>query len=237
MKDFMERVNPSAQPSFAKHPEKAIVGDYPLLADLDTTYGREASSTWLLAHVADMTMFTGAKNLDERQQEQLADVLAVECQGLKVTELMLFFYRFKTGRYGRFYGAVDPMVVTTALQDFLRERRELIEQHQDEVAQEWEQTVRREWPRFEADAIRAIGGTDGDLWLYAVQPYSHKAEAALRSADVRQRLLAAIEAVTALARQHFGQDVTLTAHETWFEVGRRHSENWVICRPDGNDSE
>lgn len=35
---------------------------------------------------------------------------------------MLFFNRFKEGRYGRFYGTVDPLIITTALRDFIRER-------------------------------------------------------------------------------------------------------------------
>jgi hypothetical protein len=37
---------------------------------------------------------------------------------------MLFFHRFKAGHYGRFYGSVDPLVITTALRDFCKERAE-----------------------------------------------------------------------------------------------------------------
>ena len=43
---------------------------------------------------------------------------------MKLPELMLFFQQFKAGKYGRFYGSVDPMVITTALQEFLRFRAE-----------------------------------------------------------------------------------------------------------------
>ena len=35
---------------------------------------------------------------------------------------MLFFFQFKSGKYGRFYGSVDPLVITTSLRDFLKER-------------------------------------------------------------------------------------------------------------------
>lgn len=45
---------------------------------------------------------------------------------------MLFFSRFKAGRYGRFYGNVDPMVITSALVIFRRERAEVIARHEDE---------------------------------------------------------------------------------------------------------
>ena len=45
---------------------------------------------------------------------------------VKVSELLLFFYRFKAGHYGHFYGTVDPMVITCALRDFVAERNSLI---------------------------------------------------------------------------------------------------------------
>lgn len=35
---------------------------------------------------------------------------------------MLFLNRFKAGRYGRFYGTTDPLVVTTALPEYCKER-------------------------------------------------------------------------------------------------------------------
>lgn len=31
---------------------------------------------------------------------------------------MLFFFKFKVGMYGSFYGAIDPLVITGALQKF-----------------------------------------------------------------------------------------------------------------------
>lgn len=45
---------------------------------------------------------------------------------------MLFFHRFKAGRYGRFYGSVDPLVITTALREFLRDRNLVYDQHRQE---------------------------------------------------------------------------------------------------------
>ena len=45
---------------------------------------------------------------------------------------MLFFHRFKTGRYGRFYGTVDPLIITTSLREFIKERNVEIERHEQE---------------------------------------------------------------------------------------------------------
>lgn len=48
---------------------------------------------------------------------------------------MLFFHRFKSGCYGRFYGSVDPLVITTSLREFIKERNEAIDKHEQEERQ------------------------------------------------------------------------------------------------------
>lgn len=45
---------------------------------------------------------------------------------------MLFFYQFKKGNYGRFYGAIDPLVIMTALQSFRRERFDALTDYENE---------------------------------------------------------------------------------------------------------
>lgn len=37
--------------------------------------------------------------------------------------MLLFFHRLKCGRYGRFYGSVDALTITTSLLQFMDERR------------------------------------------------------------------------------------------------------------------
>jgi hypothetical protein len=71
--------------------------------------------------------------LDDKQAEFLAEVIANEYYFLKASELLLFFYNFKTGKYGRFYGVVDPMRIMEALGEFKDERDRVIEQHRKEV--------------------------------------------------------------------------------------------------------
>lgn len=129
---FLARVNPKTQASFALKKEKAIMGDYPTLTDICLTYGKTFAEQWLYPQITDLSIFTGAKNLDSGQVENLAAIIAAEYRHLKVTELLLFFYLFKTGRYGRFYGSVDPMVITCALRDFVKERNIFIDQYERE---------------------------------------------------------------------------------------------------------
>lgn len=108
------------------------MGDYPTLADICIAYGKTFSFQWLVPQITDLTLFTGAKNLTKEQIRSLAKVVAAEYHYLKVTELLLFFHRFKTGRYGRFYSSVDPMVITCALRDFIKERNIFIDQYERE---------------------------------------------------------------------------------------------------------
>lgn len=56
--------------------------------------------------------------------DAVSAVIADNFGYLKLSELMLFFQQFKAGRYGRFYGSVDPLVITEALQSFLDFRAE-----------------------------------------------------------------------------------------------------------------
>ena len=163
---LMAKASPDAQKAFAQKPERAVTGDYPTLTDLRLTYGRNAAEQWMYVQIADMTVYTGARNLNKRQQEQLADGICAEYHWLKITEVLLFFHRFKMGRYGRFYGSVDPMVVTCALRQFIAERNEILaqyEQQQREKRQrEYDRThpvmTREEW--LEVKTIIAMYNAD-----------------------------------------------------------------------------
>ena len=149
--EFLRKVSPETQIAFAQNVEAAIMGDYPTLTDIKLCYGSSFPVQWLLPQIVDMTLFVGAKNLDERQQIQLAQVIAVEYHYLKVTEFLVFFHRFKSGRYGRFYGAVDPLVITCAIRDFISERNEFIavyeqqERERREAEQKKDAMSREEW--------------------------------------------------------------------------------------------
>lgn len=127
---FLTKCNPSVQTEFAKQPQTCFLGDYPTLRDLTIAYGKTMAVQWLIPQLTDLSLFSGSKDLSVEQLEQLAKVIATAYPWMKITELLLFFFRFKTGRYGRFYGTVDPLVVTTALREFLEERNMFFEQYE-----------------------------------------------------------------------------------------------------------
>lgn len=131
---FMEKFNPSVQMFVGKEPRICHLGNFPTLWMLKKTYGTESAATWLLPQLHNLSEFCGCKNkLEDDPLEECASIIANEYNHLKVTELMLFFYRFKNGWYGKFYGAVDPLVITTSLHEFVKERNVFFDKYNSEL--------------------------------------------------------------------------------------------------------
>ena len=136
-----------------------MAGSAPTLADANAAFGANTGAVWLVGQLMDISEFCGCRDkLTEAQLEGTARLVASAYPWLKLTELMLFFHRFKLGVYGRFYGAVDPMVITMGLRDFMADRAALIEAaRQRREEQEWEEAKRRavsyeQWQRMKAAA-------------------------------------------------------------------------------------
>ncbi len=135
-----EYFNPDFLLSAHKTAEDCYFGDYPALSQLGAKFGEGFPTVLMMIHLHDLSEYCGCKEkLFGRSLEQCARVIANDFYYLKVTELLLFFHRFKSGWYDRFYGSVDPLIITTSLRDFLRERANFIDRHeQEEKAKERE---------------------------------------------------------------------------------------------------
>lgn len=119
-------------------------GEYPTLATLKCYYGKNAPLAWLVPQLTDLAVYCGSRDkLSKEQYKQCAFVIATEFYYLKVSELMLFFHRFKAGRYGRFYGSVDPLVITISLREFIKERAVAHERHDQEEREKEEEEHRK----------------------------------------------------------------------------------------------
>lgn len=95
----------------------------PTLATVKSAYGASVSETWLSLQIIDLAEFTGVRDkLSDAQIDGTAAIIATQFYFLTLAELMIFFANFKSGKYGRFFGTVDPMVITQALQGFVKER-------------------------------------------------------------------------------------------------------------------
>lgn len=132
--NFFTTLNPSVQLIAGRDPEHAVLSeDAPTLAIMRHAYGEGFPATWLMPQILDLVVYSNSKGtLSDRQAEFLAEVIANEYGFLKASELLLFFYKFKAGEYGHFYGAVDPMRITMALDEFCDERERILERHEQE---------------------------------------------------------------------------------------------------------
>lgn len=129
--NFLLVFNPSKQYDYCKDVTRCHFGAAPTLATLNNVYGSNTASMWLIPQLFNLSEYCGCKDkLTDFQLEELANVIAMNFYYLKVTELMLFFIRFKSGRYGRFYGNIDPLVITTSLNDFIKERNDAISERE-----------------------------------------------------------------------------------------------------------
>lgn len=110
---------------YCKDVNRCYIGKAPSLKVISEAYGENITETWLEIQLRDLSEFAGCKDkLSIQQIEQIAKVIILEFSFLKATELMHFFILFKSGKFGKFYGAVDGLVITEALQEFRQLRRE-----------------------------------------------------------------------------------------------------------------
>ena len=141
---FCEQYSPSCQLEICCDSDECFFGNYPTLAEVKRDYGKNAPLTWLVPQLTNLAVYCGSKDkLIKEQYKECAFVIATEYYYLKVSELMLFFHRFKTGRYGRFYGSVDPLVITTSLREFVKERAVAMERHDQEEREKEEAEHRK----------------------------------------------------------------------------------------------
>lgn len=133
--NFLLKVTPDMQAWCCDNPDKAFFADFPTLSQL-RALGTNTAKQWLVPQLTDLSEFCGAREkLTDRQLEDLAYIVSKQFYYLKISEVMLFLMRFKSGQYGRFYGTVDPLIITTALREFCKERAVAIEQHDQEEKQ------------------------------------------------------------------------------------------------------
>ena len=122
--DFLVKANPKCQISFSDF-EKANLGNYPTLKDICLTYGKMAASQWLYPQVVDLGEFAGANNMTKDQIIELGSVLAKECQELKISEVLNFFYQMKSAQLP-ITDKLSPLSVIVNLRNFLYKRQDML---------------------------------------------------------------------------------------------------------------
>ena len=159
VESFLQNFNPDYQKAICSSSDECFFGDYPTLIDVRIAYGENVPIAWLVPQLYNLSEYCGCRDkLEGKPLEECAFVIASEYSYLKVSELMLFFVRFKSGRYGKFYGSVDPLVITTSVRDFINERTFAYEQHDREVRSQREKEERKKAITYEEYLRRKESG-------------------------------------------------------------------------------
>ena len=136
----MAAFNPDKQISICKNEFDCWFGNYPILTQVDALYGADTAEVWLTAQIDNLMAFYKDKTkLSDVQVDELSAIIYQNYGFLRISELMFFFWSFKTGKYEKFYKAIDPSQIMDSLKQFVNETRvqAYIEQEQ-KVREEYE---------------------------------------------------------------------------------------------------
>lgn len=146
---FLLTFSPSIQTTVAQNVERAFLGTAPTINVICKTYNSEIAISWIMAQLENINDFCGVNNkMQTEQMEEVARIISVDFYYLKVTELLLFFHRLKSGKYGSFYGVIDAIKVMESLSKFSQERITEINSFERKKADQEMQVKREEWSRL-----------------------------------------------------------------------------------------
>lgn len=165
-KTFSNTFSYNLMNTVAKYPVRACSGVAPSLVRMDRTYGNGSAETWLY-DVLQATFAMLGVNEDKLSKPQILDLastIASQYRNIKVTEVLLFLARFKSGKYGRFYGGDSyALIITESLEKFYNEERtELLRQARQQEEEQKRKNYAKDAITFEEYRRRVGGKTNLD---------------------------------------------------------------------------
>lgn len=132
----------------ARNPEKAYYADCPTLQKYDEFYGEGNAEFWIYGQV--IALFGSSSSKDPGVVDGItifAQSFASQVKIYKLSELMLFFARYKAGRYDNSFSQFDARRIGNAFfKEFIPERSKEIESCERKRRNE-EALNRRELPK------------------------------------------------------------------------------------------
>lgn len=107
-----------------QHAEKAYTADCPTVADITNTFGAEYAAMWVRTQV--LALYGASSNRDKGISDGIkpfADSFSPLIKPYKLSEIMLFFARYKAGMYDNSYATFDTRRIGNAfLKEFVPQR-------------------------------------------------------------------------------------------------------------------
>lgn len=111
--------SPSSQYSIVQNEHNVWFGEYPSLVTINIAFPG-VSEGLVVKMLFDLEKhICASKELTSLQFIQLAQMIVSEFYFLKISELILFFWKCKSGEMGKFYGQIDPLNLLEWLRSFV----------------------------------------------------------------------------------------------------------------------
>ena len=108
----------------ANNPDKAYLADCPTLLQYGEVYGQDYPADWI--HLQILALYGSSSNREKGVSDGIrlfSVAFAAEVRQYKLSELMLFFSRYKAGKYDNSYTSFDAKRIGNAFfKEFLKER-------------------------------------------------------------------------------------------------------------------
>lgn len=114
-------------PNYAVDEEACVMGDAPRISEIQKHYKDDCMVGWLGSM---LDFFMKASNIREASNVQLGmtiQIIISKYGALKITEMMLFGFKFLSGDYEKFYGSFDTQAITRSLAEFVKYRNNIIQ--------------------------------------------------------------------------------------------------------------
>lgn len=131
-------------------------------------YSLEVVGNWVDSLVMDFVNFAMLKcSFTLEQRKDLAMTIIVSHQRMLCSELLLFFFKAKSGLFGKFYGTLEPMDITTRLLDWSQMCSALRNEVAAQAFDKYKESMRTGEIDYKAEFDRSIFhyGADGILNL------------------------------------------------------------------------
>ena len=126
---FLATFHVDQQARHTTAPARCVCGTAPTLAQVNAAYGEGTAQEWLVYQIGEFVSFLSLnKDIESYQMKQLAKMVYNDYNWMKVTEIELFFYNMKRGRYEDFYGQFDTQRFMRCFEPFMRDLNEILDE-------------------------------------------------------------------------------------------------------------
>lgn len=134
VKNFYKLFSLRNTSDYISNPERCVTGSAPTLCAMKRFYGEGPTRGWVEIQIITLSDLCGAAGkINNTQTAFCAEVILAQYGYLKVTDLLLYFSNLTAGKYGYFYGAIDPQRILAWINDYLHDRNIIYEQYESRL--------------------------------------------------------------------------------------------------------